>query len=899
MYIRIILLLITAFSLSFSADAQMPDDLSNYKASMITDDQLRSYIEQAGKAGLSEPQIEEEVRRRGLPEAEVAILRVRIRDIISANTKTAEGAITNEEKKGRNDLPAITNPGLVTNAPPSARVFGAELFSNSAISFEPNLRIPTPSNYRLGPDDQLIIDVFGINQTQQTQTVSPEGSIRLNYVGPVYINGLTVEEAKNRIVSKLSSIYPAIRNGGTKVQVSLGAIRSIKVTILGSVVKPGTYTLPSLASLFNALYSSGGPDENGSFRSIELIRNNKIVEKVDVYKFLLNGDQNQNVRLEDMDVIRIPIAKIKVQIDGAVVKPGIYELLPGESLGELINNYTGGLLRTAYTAIIKSERITERERKLIDIPKDQIASFLPQDGDIFTVDRILERYENAVTIAGPVFRSGRFSFYEGMTIRDLINKADGLKGEVYTERALIYRLQDDQTKEIISFNLGEVLNNTSKDIELRKDDEVVISSIYDLKDEYNVTVNGAVRKAGSFVFREGLRIEDVLQMAGGLKEDAFLGRAILTRVRPDNSTLSMNISLDSIVNNLKPDIYLQPRDVITISSRSDLAFRYSVSVWGAVKSPGSFSYSENLTLKNVILQAGGFTDMASLDNIEIARRRSFVDPNDPYAKLSDIVPVALDTFELSIDQQDFKIEPMDIVTIKTNPFKKPQEIVNVEGQLLYPGPYTILNRQERLSSIINRAGFVLAEANVKGARLKRLRKDKFIISEDIEKMSRQAKDTTGILTSAVNKDYDFIALDMVAALKKPGSDADIFVQDGDVITIPRKDEMVNIEGEVLHPVKLAHEKGKSLRYYVNAAGGFVNSANKSKVFVVYANGKAAKTKKFLFFRNYPKIEEGAQILVPKYEEEPKARKSAAEVMATVSALATMSYLIVFLVNQLK
>lgn len=888
-----------AFAISFTADAQIPDDLSGYKASMITDDQLRSYIEQAGKAGLSETQIVEEVRRRGLPEAEVAIFRSRLRDIVSANTKTAEGTVTNEEKKGRNDLPAATNPGLVTNAPPSARVFGAELFSNTAISFEPNLRMPTPANYRLGPDDQLIVDVFGINQTQQTQTVSPEGAIKLNYVGPIFVNGLSVEEARNRIIAKLSSVYPAIRSGGTKVQVSLGAIRSIKVTILGSVVKPGTYTLPSLATLFNALYSSGGPDENGSFRSIELIRNSKVVETVDIYRFLLNGDQSQNVRLEDMDVIRIPIAKTKVQVNGQVIRQGIFELLPGETLGELINNYTGGFLRTAYTAIIRSERITDRERKLIDITKDEIPTFLPQDGDVYNIDKILERYENAVSINGAVFRPGRYSFLPGMTVRDLITKADGLKEDVYTERVLLYRLKEDQTKEIISFNLTEALNNNEKNLMLRKDDELVISSIYDLKDEYNVTVGGAVRKGGSFVFREGLQIKDMIQMAGGLREDAFLGRAILTRTRADNSTESFNIALGAIINGSERDIYLQAKDQLTISSSSDLAFRSTVSVWGAVNSPGSFPYADNLTLKNIILQAGGFTDMASLENIEIARRRNFVDPNDPFAKLSDIMPVALDTFELSIDQQDFKIEPFDIVTIKTNPFKKPQEIVTLEGQLYYPGPYTILNRQERLSSIISRAGFPLAEANISGARLKRLKRDVTLLTEDIDKMSKQAKDSTGLLVSAASEQYDEIALDLNEALRKPGGEADIFVQAGDIINIPRKDEMVNIEGEVMHPIKLAYERGKGLRYYINAAGGFVNSANKKKVFVVYANGKAARTKKFLFFRNYPDVEQGSQIFVPKYIPEEKPKKSAAEVMATVSAVATLSYLIVYIVNQIK
>jgi len=809
-FMKVISLMILTFVLSFTAGAQIPTDLSAYKASMISDDELRSYIKQAGKAGLSEAQIEQEIRRRGLPEAEVAILRSRIRDLISGgNTKTAQGTVTRDEKRGRNDLPSSSHPGLPTNAPDSSKVFGSELFSNSAISFEPDLRMPTPANYRLGPDDQLIVDVYGINQTQQTKTVSPEGAIALNYVGPIYVNGLTVEEARNRIVAKLSQVYPAIRTGGTKVQVSLGAIRSIKVTILGSVVKPGTYTLPSLATLFNALYSSGGPDENGSFRSIELIRNSKIVEKVDIYKFLLSGDQSQNVRLQDMDVIRIPIAKTKVEINGEVVRKGIFELLPGETLGTLINEYSGGFHKTAYTAIIRSERITERERKLIDIPKEQVTAFLPQDGDIYNVDRILDRYENAVTIKGAVFRPGRFSFTQGMKIADLIRKADGVKEDVYNQRALLYRLRADLTKEIRAIDLRDVLNNGQSNIELRKDDELVITAISEVTNEYNVTISGAVRK------------------------------------------------------------------------------------------PGNVLYRENMTVKDVILQAGGLTDDASLSNIDIARRRTDVDPNNPNAFLSEVITFSMDTIELSISNQDFKVSPFDIITIKTDPFRKIQEQVVIEGQVLYPGPYTILTRQERLSSIINRSGSPLAEANIKGARVKRLKRDNLVINDEINKMSQEAKDSTGLLISAVNEEYDFIALDLAAALQNPGGQADIFVQNGDIITIPRKDEMVNIEGEVMHPVKLAYEYGKNLRYYINAAGGFVNSANKSKVFVVYANGKAAKTKKFLFFRNYPEVEEGAQIFVPKYVPEDKPKKSAAEVMATVSALATLSYLIINLVNQLK
>ncbi len=803
-----LLILLTFGSAVF---AQIPTDLSGYKASAITDEQLRGYLQQATKAGLTEEQIEFEIRKRGLPESELVVLKGRIKNILSGSSSVEQLASNqNTVSRDRKDIPTSIIPtSAVNEVPIDERIFGSDLFTNSALNFEPDLRMATPSNYKLGPDDQLIIDVYGVNQSQQTQTVSPEGSIKLNYVGPVYVNGLTVEEAKSRIISKLSQIYPAIRTGNTKVQISLGAIRSIRVTLLGSVVKPGTYTLPSLATLFNALYSSGGPDKFGSFRTIELIRKNRVLEKIDIYRFLLKGDQSQNIRLEDMDVIRIPVAETKVQVVGEIKRPGIFELLPGENLHELINGYSGGFQKTAYTAIIKAERKTDRERRLIDIRKENMISFIPQDGDVFSIDRILDRYENAINILGAVFRPGRYSFQTGMKVSDLINKADGLREDAFSERALLYRLKSDKTKEIVALDLRNVLRGGSNDLPLIKDDSLVVNSLSELSNEYLVAIGGAVRK------------------------------------------------------------------------------------------PGTYLYRAQMSLKDLILQAGGILDEASLTNIEVARRRPSVDPNDPSAQLSDLLPFNMDTIELSINQQDFPIMPHDIVSVKTNPFKKSQETVVIEGQVLYPGPYAILTRQERLSSIIKRAGNVLIEGNLKGASMRRKKRIRVESTDAVEKMSRQAKDSTGMLLRAVADDYDHIALDLEAALREPEGESDIYIQNGDIINIPVKDEMINVEGEVLHPVKMNYKQGLKLKHYINAAGGFVSSANKNKVFVVYANGKASRTKKLLFFRNYPEIEEGAQIFVPKYVPLEKPKKSAAEVMATVSALATMSYLLIYLINQFK
>lgn len=808
-YMKIkIIAVLTLLFFSILSFCQLPNDLSKIRAASITDEQLRTFLNEAQKAGLTENDISTEVRRRGMPESEIMELRTRINALLSAGpmTKSDTGM---SSSKGRGKAPAIVAPPVQSITDPSVKVFGSELFSGSAITFEPDLRIATPSNYRLGPDDQLIIDVFGVNQSQQTQTISPEGSINLKYIGPLYLNGLTIEEARTKITSRLASIYPAIRGGGTKVQIALGAIRSIRVTIIGAVSKPGTYTLPSLATLFNALYTSGGPDAYGSFRTIELLRNNQVYQVVDMYRFLLYGDQSNDVRLQDKDVIRIPLAKVRVQVTGEVKRVGVFEVLPGEALDKVINDFSGGYQRTAFTAIIKAQRITETERRLIDISGDSLASFIPKNGDEFAIQQILQRYENAVSVSGAVFRPGIYALTTGMKLSDLIKKASGLVENAYLDRALLFRLKPDLSKEILSVNLKSILASPQNDILLRKDDELVVSSLQELSTEYTVSISGAVRKQGSYLYRE------------------------------------------------------------------------------------------NLTLKDAILQAGGLTDEASIENIEVARRRTNVDPNNPFALLSDVVGFALDTIELSVNQQDFKLAPYDIISVKSDPFKRAQEQVTISGQVLYPGPYAILARQERLSSIIRRAGSPLIEANIRGAKLRRFRKEALNNEETVEKISKQVKDSTGLLVNAAARLVDEISLNLESALANPGGESDIYVQGGDEIIIPRKDEMVQIEGEVLHPVKMSYERGKNLRHYINSAGGFVSSANKNKVFVVYANGKAARTKKFLFFRNYPEIEEGAQIFVPKYSEEVKVRKSAAEVMATVSALATMSYLIVYLVNQIK
>ena len=742
-----------------SAYSQIPDDLSKFKSSQISDAQLKQYIDQAAKSGVSEQQVEAEFKKRGLPEPEMEILRGRIK-LLQSGTGSGAAATDNKvntENATERVAPAKENMTAPVLKSAGLQVFGAELFNKGNISFEPNLKIPTPKNYILAPDDQLIIDVYGVNEKQQTVKISPEGIIRLDYVGQIFLNGLTIEEATNRIRAKLSTVHPGISSGKTKLTVSLGSIRSIKVTILGEAAKPGTYTLSSLATVFNALYESGGPSPSGSFREIELVRNSKVVQKIDIYNFLLKGDQSQNVRLEDMDVIRIPIVKTKVSISGAVKRQGIFEMLNEENFQKLLE-YAGGFKDDAYKSLIKAERFTDKEKKILDIQATNFKNFELVSGDVFEVTSILDRYENKVTISGSVFRPGVFALTEGMTIKDLIQKAEGFKEDVYLNKALITRYREDRIKEIISIDLLK-LENPKNNIKLQKDEELSIASIFDFKDTYNVSVTGAVRKPGNFPYLENITLKDAIQLAGGLKDDIYTDMAVLTRRKKDRTSEVLLFSLDSVLNH-SLNIDLKPEDQVYISSISEMENKYNITVFGEVFRPGNIEYSKNLTLKSALFKSGGLTDLASITNIEIARKRNDVSPNDPNARLSDLIFVKLDTTDLNFIKDDILLQPQDVITVKSDPFKQAPRNVTIYGDVLFPGTYTLETRKLRLTDLISRAGGLTVEANIEGTRLGRyksenLRTDKVAV----QKISYQVKDSTGQLKATYEKQTDEVVID--------------------------------------------------------------------------------------------------------------------------------------------
>lgn len=740
----------------------LPTDMRNIKSSDITDAQLIEFVQKAASSGLTEAQIVQEFSRRGMPTSEIENLKNRITALSSTKPPVNSAPISSDR--------TVAKPTNATSASNVNAIFGSELFSTPNLSFEPDLRIPTPKNYTLGPDDKLLLDVFGVNLSQQELKVSAEGTVYIKYAGPVQVNGLTVEEASQIINRKLVKYYPALASGQTKAILTLTGIRTIRIMVLGASKKPGTYNLTSLATLFNALYVSGGPMNDGSFRNIELIRNSKTIVKADLYDFLLNGSQKSNVRLMDNDIIKIPFAKTKITLQGAVNREGIYEILSNENLQTAID-FAGGFKTNAYKARITGTRVTDFDKQIIDVEKDRFQGFALQDGDVFTISSIIDKYQNKVTIEGAIYKPGSFSLTPNLTVGELIKKAEGFREDVYVGRAIIIRRKDDLTKEYINLNLNSA---ESKNFILKKDDEVKISSIFDLRDQKTVIINGAVRNGGVF------------------------------------------------------------------------------------------NWEENLSLKSLILQAGGFAENATGKGIEISRRKKDVDVTNPNSPIVEIIKVD-DDKDLSKTSADVLLQPFDIINIKVDAAYKTQISVSINGEVLNPGSYSLISRVERISDLVKRAGGTIFTADINGAKLIRRNAIDYYNVEKIQKIANaSAKDSSNVILEEEMKAIREVAINLEQIMKNPGGKDDIYLEEGDIITIPLKNNLVVVSGEVFKPVAIAYEQNKTLKQYLNDAGGVTRSGNKKRIFVVYPNGKAAKVKTpFLFFRKYPAITAGSKIYIPK------------------------------------
>ena len=803
------LIILVSIQVGHSQGLLKTSDLSKINVDALTDEEILRYKDQLQTAGLSEVQAEQLAIQRGMPSSEVLKLKARLAKIANASkivsaptqlSRRSQDTFYNNQNKAdttRNTRPQDDRPS----------VFGSEIFSNPSLSFEPNLRIATPKNYMIGPDDELLIDVYGYQEVNYRLVVSPEGTITIPYVGVVPVSGSTIENVTRRIRERMiRNGYASLASGQSKLDINVGRIKSIKITIVGEAKRPGTFTLSSLSNMFNALYAAGGITNRGSFRKIELIRNNKVVNTLDVYDFLLKGDLSGNVGLADQDVIRVPVAELQVIAKGEVKRPGIYELLSSENMNDLIR-FTGGFTNEAYTAAIHIEQLNDRERQLKDIASTQFNTYKPQRGDVVIVDRVLETYANRVTINGAVIRPGQFELTPGLQLSQLIKKADGLREDAFTNRALLIRTRPDLTTEIIPFQVNEVLQNPAYDIKLNKEDVVNIGSIFEYKENYSITIEGEVRK------------------------------------------------------------------------------------------PGVYKYIDKITLKDLLFQAGGLTDAAAPQQIEIARRLNN-DSMGSSQKIAEVLDVNSER-DLASKGSEIVLHPYDIVLIRTKIGYKPQVTVALAGEVVYPGTYVLETKQDKISDLIKRAGGLTPEAYLDGAYLSRINASGISREANIsriQKIQRDSKDTSNTLLDDVTNPIVKVGLNLRTILSNPGSNEDIILREGDVLNVSKITNEVMINGEVMFPTQVVYKEGADLSYYIDKAGGFNDNARKKRTYVLYANGSAGKTKKFLFIKSYPSIKPGAEILVPKVIDRSRQRLSTGEILGLTTGFATLLTIVLTLVK---
>ncbi|MFC4478261.1 SLBB domain-containing protein [Flavobacterium chungangensis] len=636
---KIIYVLALFFTLlmSFNVNAQdiiKSKDLSTVKVDYLSDDEIAKIVSQLKSNKTTINDVESMALSKGMSQAEFDKLRARVNEYERRNTsdKDKDKTKKDQDKSKKTDKDSefgrkqekIKNEKIKDSL--NALIFGSELFDNPTLNFEPDLNLATPMNYVLGPGDELQISVYGVQEYNANVPVSVEGKVNIDYVGQISVSGMSIEAATQKIKAAVARVYSTVRSGQSQVSISLGKIRTIKVTIVGGK-QPGNYSISSLATVYNALHLAGGPGKNGSYRNIELIRNNKVYKNIDIYRFLVKGDQSDNVALKENDVIRIPAYSQRVTVEGEVKRPGIFEMKKGEKFSDLLN-FASGFNEFAYTASVNVLQKTGKEFKVHDINESEYNSYQPQSGDVFRVTKILNRFENRIKIEGAVFRPDYYSFTEGMRISDLVIRAEGLKEDAYSKRARVIRLKTDLTTEIVNVDLGAALSgDLNADIELKREDIVTVYSILDFREEYKVTIDGEVKNPGEYEYFENLTLNDLVVQVGGLTGSASKRVEIARMIKSDAiddadpkriELVELEITADN--NEQVKNFVLKPFDVINIRRMAVYEKPEMVKVSGAVTYPGKYVLANKKErVYNVVMRAGGLTSIANLDGMKIKR----------------------------------------------------------------------------------------------------------------------------------------------------------------------------------------------------------------------------------------------------------------------------------------
>lgn len=605
----------------------------------MSDEAVVKYALEGRQSGKSDQQIGKELLARGVTPEQVERLKQKYEDSrTSSETVAADQVISGQ----RRERPRLSSDTLAVEIPPvpdpaergadSRAVFGRNVFRSRALTFEPNENQATPENYRLGPGDEVIIDIWGENERSLREEISPEGNIMVEQVGPVYLNGLTIKEANAKLRGVFGQIYAGVSGDSpaSEVRVTLGRLRTIQVNVMGEVEMPGTYRLSSFATVFHALYQAGGVTDIGTLRNIRVLRSGREVASVDIYKYLFHGDSKDDIRLEEGDIVLVPSYDLLVEVTGCVKRPMRYEMEAGEPLSQLLA-YAGGFTGDAYGREVRVVRTMGREHELFNVDSVGYGTFALMDGDSVAVGRVLDRYANRIEVQGAVYRPGMYELGEGThTVRELIGRAEGLREDAFRGRALLFRERDDLTPEIVAVDLEGVLSGRLTDISLRRNDVLVVSSVHDLEDRGGFTIGGEVARPGVYPYAAHTTVEDLIVQAGGLLDGASTVKVeVSRRLKDPKSTTPSNgvgkvyaFSLkEGLVVDGEAGFELAPFDVVEVRRSPGYQPQRQVVLDGEVVFTGNYTLiRKNERLSDLVKRAGGITDDAYVRGGRLIRR---------------------------------------------------------------------------------------------------------------------------------------------------------------------------------------------------------------------------------------------------------------------------------------
>lgn len=784
---------------------------SAYAQSRMSDQQVLEYVKEGMKSGKDQRTLASELARQGVTREQAE----RVKKLYEQQTSTNSSQQTGTERAEsvlRTQVEESAPLSMDDNTPAAEelaaenRVFGRNIFNTRNLTFEPSVNLATPPNYRLGPGDEVVIDIWGTSQNTIRRQISPDGTINLEKIGPVNLNGMTVTEANNYLKKILGKTYSGLDtpDGTLEIRLTLGNARTIQINVMGEVIQPGTYALSSFSTVFHALYRAGGVNSIGSLRNVQVTRNGKNVATVDVYEFIMKGKTQDDIRLQEGDVIIVPAYEALVQISGNVKRPMKFEMKKDETLSTLLN-YAGGFSSDAYTRSLRVVRQNGEEYEINTVKEIDYSVYRMRNGDVVTAEAILNRFTNKLEIRGAVYRPGIYQLSGQLnTVRELVDEAKGLMGDAFTNRAVLQREREDLTSEVISVDIRGILAGTSPDIPLQKNDILYIPSIHDLEDRGDVAIFGEVAKPDSYPFSDNMTLEDLIIRAGGLREAA--------------STVRVDVSR-------------------------------------RIKDPKSTQYTDSIGQTYTFSLKDGFV----IDG-----------------------------------QQGFVLQPYDQVFVRRSPGYQAQQNVQVTGEVLFGGTYAMTNREERLSDLIRKAGGATPNAYLRGAKLTRVANEaeKKRMREVIQLMNRQfgkaMMDSLGIRV----EDTFTVGIELDKAVAQPGSEYDLVLREGDVISVPKLNNTVKINGAVMVPNTVGYLSGKNVNYYLDQAGGYALNAKKSKKFVIYMNGQVARVKG----RDKNKIEPGCEIIVPTKKDK---KTNVGEILGYASSFGSLATMFATITNLLK